>query len=155
MAELPDHADVRVLPPLLFVGSLALGLVLQWLLPLHFGGGGARVALGLVVVASGFAAGGWTFAWMRRTHQNPDPRQPTPELILGGPFRWSRNPMYVGMALIEAGIGVALGNAWLLLLLAPTLLILRRSAIEPEEEYLGRKFGEAYARYRGEVRRWL
>lgn len=155
MAELPDHADVRVLPPVLFVGSLALGLVLQWLLPLHFGGGGARVTLGLAIVASGVAAGGWTFAWMRRTRQNPDPRQPTPELILGGPFRWSRNPMYVGMALIEAGIGVALGNAWLLLLLAPTLLILRRSAIEPEEEYLGRKFGEAYARYRGEVRRWL
>jgi protein-S-isoprenylcysteine O-methyltransferase Ste14 len=155
MVEPPDHADVRILPPLLFLGSLALGLVLQWLLPLGFGGGRTRLALGLLAIAGGVAALGWTLAWMRRTRQDPDPRKPTPELILAGPFRWSRNPIYLGMALILGGIGVAAGNGWLLLLLPPTLLILTRNVIEREEEYLARKFGDAYAAYRTSVRRWI
>jgi len=151
----PDHADVRILPPLLLLGCVGLGLALQWLLPLRLGGGGARLALGLALIAASVAAGGWTLTWMRRTHQDPDPRKPSPELILGGPFRWSRNPIYVGMALLQAGIGVAAGNAWLLLLLAPLMLILQRNVIEREEEYLGHKFGDAYAAYRASVRRWL
>ena len=92
---------------------------------------------------------------MRRTHQDPDPREPSPELILGGPFRWSRNPIYLGMTLIQAGVGVALGNAWLLLLLAPTLVILQREVIAKEEAYLTRKFGDAYLAYQRSVRRWL
>ena len=92
---------------------------------------------------------------MRRTQQDPDPRTPSPELIPGGPYRYTRNPMYVGMTLIQAGIGIALGNLWILLLLVPTLWILRRSVIEKEEAYLERKFGDSYLRYRASVRRWL
>jgi len=155
MAEPPDHADVRILPPVLLLGSVLLGLGLHWLLPLRFGGGGLRLAFGLVLIGAGVAAGGWTLTWLRRTHQDPDPRKPSPELILGGPFRWSRNPIYLGMVLLQAGIGVAAGNGWLLLLLAPLVLILQHSVIEREEEYLARKFGDAYAAYRASVRRWL
>jgi len=59
------------------------------------------------------------------------------------------------MVLLQAGIGVAAGNGWLLLLLAPLVLILQHSVIEREEEYLARKFGDAYAAYRASVRRWL
>jgi protein-S-isoprenylcysteine O-methyltransferase Ste14 len=151
-----DAADVRVLPPLLFLGSIALGVALGWLAPLRFHlGGGLRVGLGLAGIAVGVALGGWTIAWMRRTKQDPDPRKPTPELILAGPFRLSRNPIYVGMALVQAGIGLALGNVWLLLLLVPTLWLLVRSVIAREEAYLARKFGEPYEAYRRSVRRWL
>src|SRR5262245_54495798 len=125
MPEPEDHADVHVLPPLLFLGSIAFGALLGWLVPLGFAtGGDVSVALGVVVIAAGLAAGAWTIVWMRRTQQDPDPRKPTPELILAGPFRWSRNPIYVGMALIQAGLGIALGNLWILLLLVPTLAIL-------------------------------
>jgi protein-S-isoprenylcysteine O-methyltransferase Ste14 len=63
--------------------------------------------------------------------------------------------MYSGMTLIQAGLGVALGNLWILLLIAPTLWILVRGVIEKEEAYLVRKFGDSYARYRASVRRWL
>ena len=155
-SEPRDGADVRVLPPLLFLGSIVLGLALGWLAPLRFHAGGhARVLLGLALIAGGVALGGWIIVWMRRTHQDPDPRKPTPSLIFEGPFRFSRNPIYVGMALIEGGIGVAAGNGWLLLLLVPTLLILTRNVIEREEEYLARKFGDAYAAYRASVRRWI
>jgi protein-S-isoprenylcysteine O-methyltransferase Ste14 len=97
----------------------------------------------------------WTLVWMRRTRQDPDPRKPTPELIVGGPFRRSRNPIYVGMASIQAGIGLALGNGWILLLLPPTLAVLQRAVVAPEEAYLDRKFGDTYRAYRASVRRWL
>ena len=155
-APAEDHADVRILPPLLFLGSIALGVLLQLAIPLRFAqGSGLRVGVGLVVVALGFAEIVWAFRVMRRTGQDPDPRKPSPELIPRGPYRYSRNPMYVGMTLIQAGIGVALGNLWILLLLVPTLLILQRAVIEKEEAYLQRKFGDAYLGYKNSVRRWL
>ena len=151
-----DHADVRILPPLLFLGSIALGVLLQFAVGLRFAAeSGLRVPLGLALVALGVAPMVWAIVWMSRTHQDPDPRKPTPELIAGGPFRFSRNPIYVGMTLIQTGIGVALGNLWILLLLLPTLFILVRGVIEKEEAYLERKFGDSYARYRASVRRWL
>ncbi len=156
MAESPDHADVRVLPPLLFIASIAAGALLGWALPLGFASGSAlRVALGVALVAAGVGAIAWPIVWMRRTHQDPDPRKPTPELIVGGPFRWSRNPIYLGLAFIQTGVGVALGNAWILLLLPPSLAILQRAVIAKEEAYLARKFGDAYQDYRASVRRWL
>ncbi len=114
-----------------------------------------RVPLGLALVALGFAGGAWAFVTMRGTNQDPDPRKPSPELIPAGPYRFTRNPMYVGMALIQTGVGIALANLWILLLLAPTLWILRREVIEKEEAYLERKFGESYASYKSSVRRWL
>lgn len=150
-----DHADVRVLPPLLLLAVVVAGLVLHWLLPLRIGGGGVRVALGLTLVAAGLGMGGWALGFLRRTRQDPDPRKPTPELILSGPYQWSRNPIYLGMALVQAGLGVALGNAWLLLLLIPFVLLCQRHVIEREEAYLTRRFGDVYTSYRAAVRRWL
>jgi protein-S-isoprenylcysteine O-methyltransferase Ste14 len=156
MAETDDHADVRVLPPLLFLGSIGLGVLAQLALPLRFASqSGLRVPLGLVLAAAGVAAIVWPILWMRRTQQDPDPRKPSPELILGGPFRWSRNPIYLGMTLIQAGVGIALGNLWVLLLLAPTLAVLQREVIAKEEAYLTRKFGDPYVAYQHSVRRWL
>jgi protein-S-isoprenylcysteine O-methyltransferase Ste14 len=155
-AEPKDGADVRVLPPVLFLASIGLGVALGWLAPLRLAAGGRlRVLLGVALIALGVAAGAWTIAWMRRTRQDPDPRKPTPELILAGPFRFSRNPIYLGMGLVQTGAALALGNLWVLLLLPPTLWILTRHVIEREEAYLERKFGEAYERYRQAVRRWL
>jgi len=153
-----DRADVRVLPPVLFLVSLCVGLLLGWLAPLRILSAEhprLPLALGLTALAFGLGAVAWSLVWMRRTEQDPDPRKPTPSLIAAGPFRFSRNPIYLGMALLEAGIGLAIGNAWLLLLVPPTIAILVRTVVEREEAYLARKFGEPYARYCEQVRRWL
>jgi protein-S-isoprenylcysteine O-methyltransferase Ste14 len=151
-----DHADVRVLPPLLYLGSILLGAALGWLVPFGFAAGGRlRVLVGIALSIAGLALIAWAFVFHRRTNQDPDPRTPSPELIGGGPYRWTRNPMYVGMASIQAGVGIALGNAWILLLLAPTMWTNQRYVIEREEAYLSRRFGAAYDTYRTQVRRWL
>jgi protein-S-isoprenylcysteine O-methyltransferase Ste14 len=151
-----DHADVRVLPPLLYLGSVLLGVVMQLVVPLGFAfGGRARVLAGIVLALAAFALGWWAFVQHRATKQDPDPRQPSPELIGGGPYRFTRNPMYVGMALVQLGIGLALGNAWILLLLLPTMWVNQKYVIEREEAYLTRKFGAPYTAYLGTVRRWL
>lgn len=72
-----------------------------------------------------------------------------------GPYRFSRNPDYLGQALVVAGLGLVLGNGWVLLALVPALLLVRYGVIAREERYLERKFGEDYRCFRRRVRRWL
>jgi protein-S-isoprenylcysteine O-methyltransferase Ste14 len=87
--------------------------------------------------------------------QHPDPRKPTPAISRDGPYRFTRNPMYVGGGLVQLGIGIALGNAWIVALLIPVVLLIHYGAILPEERYLERKFGDEYTRFKASVRRWL
>jgi protein-S-isoprenylcysteine O-methyltransferase Ste14 len=90
-----------------------------------------------------------------RTGQNPAPWKPSPELILTGPYRLTRNPMYVGLTIVQIGLGVALNNLWVALFALPALLTVHVIAVLPEEKYLAEKFGETYTAYRGRVRRYL
>ena len=91
----------------------------------------------------------------RSTGQDVKPWEPTPEIISSGIYRFTRNPMYLGMALLQIGIGISLANAWIVALVAPVLFVIQMIAIRPEEGYLEQKFGDAYAQYRASVRRWL
>lgn len=162
-APTPDRAAVRGLPPLYFVGPLALALVLQFLvlpLPLEFSGGPAhtavwRAALGALVGACGIALFGFTVAAHRRAGNDPHPTSPTTALILTGPYRVSRNPGYLGFALLQTGIALAIGSLWALGSVVVSVLLAHYLAVLPEERYLERKFGDPYRRYRDEVRRWI
>ena len=81
--------------------------------------------------------------------------EPTKALTFDGPYTFSRNPMYLGMALIQGGLAL-LGNAlWPLLALIPVISVIRTQVIEKEERYLGAKFGEQYTAFKSRVRRWL
>jgi len=91
----------------------------------------------------------------KRTGQDPKPWQPTPEIISTGIYRYTRNPMYVALALIQIAIGLGLANGWIIVLVLPVLIIVDITAIRPEEAYLERKFGAAYTDYKKSVRRWL
>ena len=90
-----------------------------------------------------------------RTGQNPIPWKPTPELIFKGPYRYTRNPMYVGMTLIELGLGVALNNLWIPVFAAPALVTVHFIAVLPEERYLSDRFGQSYTTFLTQVRRYL
>jgi protein-S-isoprenylcysteine O-methyltransferase Ste14 len=151
-----DGAAVWIQPPLLFAGGVLLGAALQWVWDLEFAwGGDLQFALGaaLIVGGVGFLLG--AFSIFRRIGQHPDPKKPTPTISRDGPYRFTRNPMYVGGSLVQLGIGIALGNAWILVLLVPVVLLIHYGAILPEERYLERKFGDEYLSFKASVRRWL
>ncbi|VAV86616.1 hypothetical protein MNBD_ALPHA06-2130, partial [hydrothermal vent metagenome] len=77
------------------------------------------------------------------------------ELLVFGPYKFSRNPMYAGMALIYLGVVLILGSGLGLVLMLPLIWIMNRYVIAGEEAYLSRKFGSDYVEYQNKVRRWL
>lgn len=152
-----DGAAVRLPPPLVFLLAVVAGGVLHALvspLPATLPGG-PRVALAAIAAALGIALVAAALGLFRRTGQDPKPWKSTPEVISGGVYRHTRNPMYVGMALLQTALGVGWGNGWILAFVPVSLAIVYWSAIRHEEAYLERKFGEAYTRYKESVRRWL
>ena len=153
-----DTAGIRVLPPLVFLAGLIGGYVVWWFWPVPIVPGewsfairvlgGVAVVLGLWLTFSAVALFG-------RIGTSPDPREPTTALTVDGPYRFTRNPMYLGMALIQSGLAL-LGNAlWPLLALIPVIWIIRTQVIDREERYLEAKFGNAYRDFKARVRRWI
>jgi protein-S-isoprenylcysteine O-methyltransferase Ste14 len=152
-----DGAAVRFPPPLVTLIALAVGLLLQHFvrpitLPLA---GPARYGLGLVVLVAGISLIAAALGRFRSTGQNPEPWASTPEIISTGVYRFTRNPMYVSLGLLQAGIGVMLANGWLVLLVPLMWAGIYIVAIRHEEAYLERKFGSRYTDYKKSVRRWL
>ena len=90
-----------------------------------------------------------------RTGQDVKPWKTTPEFIGTGVYRWSRNPMYTGLALAQAGLAFALANGWILASVPVVLAVIHMTAIRHEEAYLEDKFGDSYRTYKATVRRWL
>ena len=150
-------ARVRFPPPLVFLGGILLGVACEYIVaPAPFPVGRAISAIGgvvLIVAAVGFLAS--SRVHFTRTGQSPIPWKPSPSLILQGPYRYTRNPMYVGMTLLEVGLGLAANNLWMALLAVPALVIVHFIAVRPEERYLSEKFGADYQRYLSQVRRYL
>lgn len=153
--EIPDNPGVIAPPPLIYAGTLILGLGVKRLLPTPFLPRSLSRIFGWPLVVCGLAIGLLGFREMRRAGTNVDPYEPTTAVVTEGPYRFTRNPLYVGMTLIYAGI-TARANALPAALLLPLVLaVMRRGVIEREEAYLERKFGDEYLRYKDRVRRWI
>jgi len=110
---------------------------------------------GLVIVAAVLLLGYRAIAMMRRSGQSEIPWTPVTRLLEDGPYRFTRNPMYLQLVLLCIGFGVLLANVWIIIFTPLVVWVLQRLAIIPEEEYLERQFGEEYREYRRRVRRWL
>ena len=153
-----DHAEVAVMPPLLFLGALALGSALSLVVPIGPGPGSANalaLTVGLTFVAIGFALVALSVRNFRRAGTSVVPTEPATTLVVTGPYRFTRNPIYVGFVLAYFGLAIVLTSMWVLLLLIPVLVILQRGVVAREEDYLERQFGEAYRKYKARVPRWL
>lgn len=157
MSTVERGARVRFPPPLVFLLCAAIGLGLRYaVVPAHVPVDVVvRVALGVLVQASAVALVASARILFHRTGQNPVPWTPTPELIASGPYRFTRNPMYLGITVFLVGLGVTLDALWISLFAGPALLVVHFIAVRPEEEYLRAKFGEPYERYLARVRRYL
>jgi protein-S-isoprenylcysteine O-methyltransferase Ste14 len=154
-----DGAVVRILPPGVPLLTIVAGVLLNRWWPIDPGftlPAPARYWVGGLVVAGAFLVFGvWAVVLFRRTGQDEKPWAPTPEIVERGPFRVTRNPMYLQMVIGCIGFAIILMNVWILLLTPLCGWALQRFAIRPEEEYLERKFGDVYLTYKRRVRRWL
>ena len=158
MSDAPGNADnpgVIAPPPLIYAGALAIGLLANRRYRLAFLPRGLSRVLGWPLIFGGLVIGTLGFREMKRAGTNVDPREPTTAIVTGGPYRFTRNPLYLSMTLIYGGI-TTLANALPAALLLPIVLaIMRRGVIEREERYLERKFGDEYLDYKARVRRWI
>ncbi len=150
-----DTPGVIARPPLIYLGFLALGWMLHALLPIYVLPRVWSRLLGVLLIGSGAVIGGAALRAMYRADTNPDPHQPTTAIVTDGPFKYTRNPIYVSFTLIYAGIAALANSIWTLLLLPGVLVIMQRGVIEREERYLERKFGDDYRSYKARVRRWI
>lgn len=144
-------------PPLLFVAGFAVGWLLGRVWPLWAGSAVNPIIemAGAVIAGAGLAIAAWamaTFA-LARTAIMPDRAAST--LVTHGPYRYSRNPMYVSMTLLYIGLALTTRIWWALLLLPAVLVVLSRVVIAREERYLSNAFGDSYAQYMQRVRRWF
>ena len=145
-------------PPLLYTSTLALGLVAQAVRPLPLMPRGSRLMRrlgGAALLASGLAVAGWAARTMGRAGTSVDVDTPTTALVTEGPYRYSRNPIYLALSALYLGVALLANARWPVLLFPALLAVMWRGVIEREERYLARRFGEEYLAYRGRVRRWL
>lgn len=153
----PDNAGVIAPPPLIYLGVLAIALAIDWLI------GGPRLGLSLgarmlvaamLLVPGGallFAAG----ARFSAAKTNIPPWKPSTALVTGGVYRYTRNPMYLGMALVYGALCLFADSAVALAGLPVALLVMQYGVVSREERYMAAKFGEAYRQYTQQVRPWL
>ena len=154
-AEARDTAGVVAPPPLIYLAGLIVGFGLEGLLPgaslprvVRWGGGGVLVVAGASLLASFNTA-------FSRKGTAVEPWKPTTAIVTSGPYRFTRNPAYLGMALVYAGIALLAEALWVLVPLPVVLVAIDRGVISREERYLERKFGREYADYKAGVRRWI
>ncbi len=153
--ETPDRPGVIAPPPLIYLAAILAGAGLErvwrWRLPI---GGSGRVA-GLLLIAAAVAVAVWAVRAFDRAKTSPKPHKPATAIVTDGPFRYTRNPIYISFTFVQIGAALMGASGWILVLLVPVLLLIRVGVIAREERYLDRKFAGDYLRYKNSVRRWI
>lgn len=153
-----DSPRIKFPPPLAFIGTLLAGWLLErWigypaipLIPY-----GVLHKLGIIALVLGAAIILTAQGLFLRSKTDSRPWKADSNLIVDGLYRWSRNPMYLGMALVYLGITMLNDSGTQLCLLLPLLFVIQKEVIEPEERHLAGRFGEEYLAYQASVRRWI
>jgi protein-S-isoprenylcysteine O-methyltransferase Ste14 len=150
-------AGVIARPPLLFLGTLLLGIAADRLLrsPFALPGWGIRWIVVSVLILVGVALAIAAIRNFSRAATPVPTNMPTRALVTSGIHGWTRNPIYVGFFLIYIGIAIAARSPWALILVLPLAVTIRYGVVAREEAYLERRFGGVYRDYKTRVRRWL
>lgn len=158
MTEHSDTAGVIAPPPLLALGVVIVGLLLDWLMPAYLLSLllslTARIVLGVLLIAGGAALVGVGDRLFRRAGTEVKPWKPSTALVTDGVYAYVRNPMYVGGTVILAGLAILLASDWMLVLTIVFVPLIHFGVVKREERYLAAKFGEPYRRYMKAVPRY-
>lgn len=156
MAMKPDtSAGVVAPPPLIFLTGLVAGIALEIFVSATDIPAAVRWSAGVLLVLAGAALNASFLREFIRFDTRPEPWQASTALVTTGAYRFSRNPGYLGMALLYAGVALLAGTLWPFVTLIPVLAVIHYGVILREERYLARIFGDDYAAYRKDVRRWV
>ena len=150
-----DAPGVIIFPPFLWLITVGVGVAAHYLapVPLTPAGGWRLAGTALVLAAGGNAL--WARAQMVRAGTNVNPGKPATAIVTGGPYRFTRNPMYLSLCTLNLGIGLWMRDLTPVALTLAFAAVLQFGVIKREERYLEAKFGEVYTNYRRRVRRWL
>jgi len=144
-----------VRPPLIYLISLVSGTVVHLVVPLPFLPPTLAVQLGVPLVAVAIALFSYSVAKFRSAGTPVPARKPTTAIVRTGPYRFSRNPIYLAFALLQLGIAIWANSVWLVATLVGAVALVHFVVIPREEQYMERKFGAQYLDYKASVRRWL
>jgi protein-S-isoprenylcysteine O-methyltransferase Ste14 len=150
-----DAPNVRIIPPLIYLVGLAVGFLANRWMPVTFLSDPAARLIGAAIFVCGAMLAGAALVKFGVAGTTVRPDRAASALVIAGPYKITRNPMYVGLALIYSGIAIAGQSVWAIILLPIVLIIIQRCAIEQEEAFLRRRFGAEYIDYTNQVRRWV
>jgi protein-S-isoprenylcysteine O-methyltransferase Ste14 len=153
--ETEDNPGVIAFPPLIWVVCALLSALGHLIFPQPMMPRGLALTLGITLVVLAPAMVAWAILTMRAAGTNVDPAKPALTIVRKGPYRLTRNPMYLGLCLLQAALGFILDDWLTLLFVVPLALLLHYGVILREERYLEAKFGEPYLALKREVRRWI
>jgi protein-S-isoprenylcysteine O-methyltransferase Ste14 len=150
-----DHPTIKMDAPVLLVIAILITVAFQRFIPLPFLPSLPSKILGAIMVIGGLSLGMPAFRGMLKAKTSPNPHRPTNTLVFEGTYRITRNPMYLSMLMIYAGISTFLQNPWFILFLPILAWLFTSWVIIPEEKYLEQKFGQEYLSFKSRVRRWI
>jgi protein-S-isoprenylcysteine O-methyltransferase Ste14 len=152
----PDAANLgMVRPPFVYLSAIVLGLVLHLVWPVRLLSRAVGVLLGVAAVLVAIALFVYAVSTFRAAGTPVPGDRPTTRIVRTGPYRWSRNPIYLAFTLLQLGVALWVNSLWLLVTLIPAVGLMSLVVIPREERYLETHFASDYVPYRNAVRRWL
>ena len=152
----PEVANIGVFrPPIVYLGSILTGLALAFIWPLPLLGRMLSVPLGSIMVLAAIALFSLSLRELKVAGTSVRGSRPTTAIIRRGPYRFSRNPIYLSFSLLQLGVAIWVNSLWVLATLIVAFALISFVVIAREEQYLEKKFGAEYLEYKASVRRWL
>lgn len=150
-----DHAGVKFPPPLIFLISILFGLLVNRLYPMSVVPESLAMPFGILFIVAAFGVAFLGFRELGRHKTTVRPDEPSSAIVKSGPYRFTRNPLYVSLSTLQLGIGLWANILWVVVMLIPVWIVMTTQVIAREEAYLERAFGDDYLAYKSSVRRWI
>jgi protein-S-isoprenylcysteine O-methyltransferase Ste14 len=155
MSDYSDAPNVKIIPSLVYLAGIVIGFIATIWMPTKVVPNSVAWTVGGILIFCGAVLAGSAISKFKDVGTTVRPDRAASTLVIAGPYKVTRNPMYFGLAFVYLGVAVACQSVWALILLPVVLIVIQRGAIEPEEAFLEKRFGANYISYKEKVRRWL